>query len=158
MKKFVKSKSNSQTVTGATTPGTIYYKTNLKQVLDVLKDKLNIFCWKSLEDYGFGCIDFDVDLFGSYVDGDDLYICKTDGEDITVNGELVDPEAAMDNFYIDDLTPYIRPATPDVIETYITPYEVSIPDINQAAKDLLDDNYSFSDLVDAYNELNISQD
>lgn len=145
---------NSQrTVTAATTSGTTYYKTDLKQVLDTLKNKLNIFCWKSLETYGFSCIDFDVNLFGSYVDGDELYICTTDGEDIPVNSKLVDPENAMQNFDLKDLSPYIRPATPDIIERYITPYEVSIPDIDKAAKDLMDDKYTFADLVDAYEEI-----
>lgn len=142
------------TITAATNARTTYYQTDIKQVLDVLKGILNLFCWKSLDTYGFRCIDFKQNLFGSYVDEDELFICVTDGHDIEVAGELVDPEAAMEEHDISELSTYIRPATPAIIKTYITSYEVSIPNIDQSAKDLLEDGYSFQELVEAYQDLN----
>lgn len=140
-----------QKVTAAENNGTMFYRCTLDQVINAHRDaNSNVWLIYALEEYGWNAIDFDHNLFGSALIDDDLYICKTDGYEININGENVDPETALEYYDIEELSGYIENADDDIILHSITTYELSNKlDINELAIQMLNDQYSFLDLVEA---------
>ena len=132
--------------------GTIWYKATIEDVQDALRDDGNLFVYYAISTEGFRCIDFSKHLFGSYVEDDTIYLCKTDGQYILFDGQFCDPEDAMEEYGPEKLHDYIQDATPDIIELYISPYEVEF-DVDKGAIWLLNEDYSFKSIVDSYEDL-----
>ncbi|MCM1226122.1 MAG: hypothetical protein NC320_01695 [Clostridium sp.] len=133
--------------------GTTYYLVTFDQIQKFFNgEDSNVWIGKSFEELGWAAIDFDNNLFGSQIIGDDLYICVTDGKDIEVNGDLVNPEEALEICAPDDLSEYIKSASNGIIQRYITEYEIVMPDFDNWAADLLEDNISFSRMVSDFHE------
>lgn len=131
----------NQKITGATETGTTFIMITLDQFLDAMDDEsVNIWIRAYVADKGFGVIDFVRNLYGSAVIDDVLYLCKTDLQDIVVNGELVDPESALDNYSIYDLSPYIDvdgSLSPEEIRKEITYYEMNPINWDDYADDIV---------------------
>lgn len=141
-------------ITAATQVGTTYYQITLDDVKNAMKDNndANIWILKSFEELGWDAIDFDHNLFGSQIIDNVLYLCVTDGRNIEVGGGLVDPEAALEDYDVSELSAYVQEADEDTILKYITQYEIETPNFNKWAEDLLSDGYKFTDLVSAAQE------
>lgn len=137
-------------VTAAMQIGTTYYRVTLDDIESVMQDSTdaNIWILKSFQELGWDAIDFEHNLFGSQVIDDVLYICNTDGRDIDVRGEKVDPEIALEDYNLSELSDYIEDADDETVLKYITPYEIKTPKFNNWASELLKDGYRFTDLVD----------
>lgn len=146
LKRTIKS---ATAVTAAMQIGTTYYRVTLDDIESVMQDSTdaNIWILKSFQELGWDAIDFEHNLFGSQVIDNVLYICNTDGRDIDVRGEKVDPETALDDYKLSDLSTYIEDADEEIILKYITPYEIKTPKFNNWASELLKDGYTFTDLV-----------
>lgn len=148
-KKMPNKSAPSVKINAASEMGTVYYKTNAEQIIDVLKDNTaNAWLIAAFQNDGLDAIDFKHHLYGSYVEGDDLYICVTDGYEIDVNGEEVDPESAFEDYTSKELAAYIQPATPEIILERITEYEIKPPFFDGWAADLLEGGYTFVQLMD----------
>lgn len=146
-------KSISASVSPAKNSGTTFYSASADDIIEAYGDvTLNVWVRKAFIERGLEAIDYDRNLFGSKVIDDVLYICVTDGQDIEVDGELVNPEEALEIYTPYELSEYIRPASKDIISRYITEYEIIIPDFDNWAIDLLNDVYDFSKLVKDYQE------
>lgn len=138
--------------------GTTYYSATLDKIIKAYEGyNKNIWVWNAFKRYGFYAIDFDHNLYGSAVVDDTLYICVTNGQDIEVNGEYIDPEDAFDKYTPEDLADYIKPATDKIIERYITEIEIEEPDFTKEAYYILehDIDVDFKDLVDGYEPFKI---
>lgn len=145
MKRYIQSAEDSGI-------GTKYYRCNKFDILAALKEE-NILMTEAIVLDGLSAIDVTArSLPGSKVIDSYLYICVTDNEDILVNDQYVDPEVALDEYSVEDLSDYIVPADPEIIVDQITPYEVSI-DINRCANSLIRDGSDFTDVLEAYDEL-----
>lgn len=147
MKKFtVKSSKN---IFAAEDMGTTYYTTDINQILDFLKNEdANIWLIGSFELDGLDALNLETNLFGSKIIEDILYICVTDGSDINVNGDMIDPESALDDYDVEELSAYIRPADDEILRSWITVSEIYEPDMNEMAPRLMDEGYSFVDLME----------
>lgn len=134
-------------ITAATSIGTTYYTASLDDVISAMRSQGgNIWIYASFKKLGWDAIDFAHNLYGSQVIDNVLYLCITDGHDIDVNGESVNPEEALEDYDVSELSAYIQPADADIIRKYITQYEIKTPDFNNWADDLISDYY-FTDLV-----------
>lgn len=137
------------------TKGTTFYLVTFEQIQKYFNNEdTNIWISKAFEELEWDAIDFDNNLFGSQIIGDDLYICVTDGVDIEVGDELVYPEEALDIYTPDELSEYIKPATDEVIQKYITEFELVTPDFDKWAYDIIANNISFSKMVSDYQKFN----
>lgn len=146
-------KSIHAAVNPAQNPGTTFYSATVDDIIDAYGDvTLNAWIRQAFVDRGLDAIDYDHNLYGSAIIDDVLYICVTDGYDIEVNGEEVDPEEALSEYTPEDLSDYIKPATAEIIRRYITEYELKTPDFESLAIDLLRDGHTFSKLVTDYME------
>lgn len=148
--------SHQVAVKSATTSGTTFYEVELDQAIEILnKSKDNIFIVHELETRGWAAVDTENHLFGSAIIDDKLYICNTDCQDIMVNGDMVNPETALEDCHIDDLVEYIKPATDKIVNMYLTDYEVPIRDIDESAIELLSQGYNFIDLAKAADDMGL---
>lgn len=150
-------RTSARAITAATSAGTTYYRATLQDVEDAIQNDTaaNIWILKSFQELGWDAIDFKHRLFGSQIIDNDLYICETDGRDINVNGDMIDPESALLDYDIRQLSAYVEDATDDIILRYITTYEIKTPDFDKWAPDLLDDGNTFLQLADAAREFDI---
>lgn len=142
---------------GAESIGTIFYKITEEQLKDFYADNKNIVLRYLVEAYGFDAFKT-ADMWGSYLDRseDVIYYCRTDGQDIEVDGELVNPEQAFEDFPINALEPYIQDGTDSEIKSYFTEYELAEDfDLDEVALDLLNDGYSFSTILKDMNKLDL---
>lgn len=147
-----KSTNSIRKIVAAEGIGTTYYKATIDDVVDAIRDGSNLFVYYAMLALGFESIDLDHNLFGSYIDGNTIYLCDTDGEDIEVNGQMFDPEDAMEEFGPEALESYIQDATPEIIRRFITPYELKF-DIDEGAYWLMKDGFGFTEIVKAYEDL-----
>ena len=128
--------------------GTTYYKATLDQVIDVYLGKYeNVILSFLLGTLEWDVLNFRSALYGSDVIDDVLYICVTDGMPIDVNGEEVDPEEALQDYDISELSEYIKPADSEIISKYVTEYEFNPIDIDSVAVEMLEDGYSFQEIA-----------
>ena len=131
--------------------GTTFYSATVDDIIDAYGDMtLNAWIRQAFVDRGLDAIDYDHNLYGSAVINDVLYICVTDGYEIEVNGEEVDPEESLSEYTPEELSDYIEPATAEIIRRNITEYELKTPDFESWAIDLLRYGYAFSKLVTDY--------
>ena len=127
--------------------GTTYYKITLDEAKSAYEDEnsivfgaLNLYGWEAINVYRY--------LIGSEIVDNVLYLCVTDGNEIEADGELLDPEEAMAAVGPDYLQSYISSATPEIIIKQLTPYDLSDDvDIDEVVLNLLEDGYSFYDIV-----------
>lgn len=147
-----KSTNSIRKIVAAEGIGTTYYKATIDDVVDAIRDGSNLFVYYAMLALGFESIDLDHNLFGSYIDGNTIYLCDTDGEDIEVNGQMFDPEDAMEELGPEALESYIQDATPEIIRRFITPYELKF-DIDEGAYWLMKDGFGFTEIVKAYEDL-----
>ena len=127
--------------------GTTYYKITLDEAKSAYEDEnsivfgaLNLYGWEAINVYRY--------LIGSEIVDNVLYLCVTDGNEIESDGELLDPEEAMAAVGPDYLQSYIASATPEIIIKQLTPYDLSDDvDIDEVVLNLLEDGYSFYDIV-----------
>lgn len=146
----------SQTITAAQTVGTVFYQVTEDNVKDALHgDKGNMWMAAEFDRYSWDCIDADKSLYGSVVVDDTLYLCVTDGQDISVAGEMVNPEEALEKYDLETLASYIQESTPDIILRYITEYEIKFKDVEDTAIYLLEDGNSFADIVEAASAISL---
>lgn len=143
-------------ITGAssTSTSTTFYEITLDEASNILADNgLNLFSQYALDTNGWDCIDLHNHLFGSFVDGDTLYLCVTDGQPIFIDGQEVDPEKALSEFGPENCEEYIRAATEDVILRHISEHEITTLDLDESARDLMKQGYTFTQLHEAATEL-----
>lgn len=131
-----------QSVTAASNVGTTYYRATLDNVIQTLtRNDANLFLLYLIEEYGFDALDFKKHMFGSAVveenNEDVLYICVTDGYEIEVDGEMIDPEEALENYAPIYLENHIQDADDDIIMRNITPYELVDFDEDAVARGVL---------------------
>lgn len=158
--KMRRSKSTKlQSVTAASNIGTTYYRATLDNVIQTLtRNDANIFLLYLIEEDGFDALDFKSHMFGSAVveenNEDVIYICVTDGYEIEVDGERIDPEDALENYDPVYLQDHIQEANDDVIMRNITPYELSDFDESSVAKGILRTyDVSFKKVVSDFEEI-----
>lgn len=133
--------------------GTTFYRIPLEALIDAHKDS-NIWIQQVLASEGFEAIDLAHSLFGSRVIDDILYLCITDGYDIEVEGNEVDPESALDYYNPEtELADYVKPGPKSIILENITEYELNSIDFNAELKNMLDSGYDFIELMRAAVEL-----
>lgn len=133
--------------------GTTFYSATVDNIINAYGDvTLNAWIRQAFIERGLDAIDYDNNLYGSAVIDDVLYICVTDGYDIEVNGEGVNPEEALSEYTPKELSDYIEPATAEIIRRNITEYELITPDFESWAINMLRDGYAFSKLVTDYME------
>ena len=129
---------------------TVFYKVEEDQMINAFKNSrdTNVFLIYMIASHGFECLDLSK-MFGSGIaDDGNLYICKTDGQLIHVNGKEVDPEDALKDCTIEELFAYIQDADDETILWYITPDEIIVDkDIDNVAKEMLEAGYHFDELV-----------
>lgn len=148
-----------QSVTAASNVGTTYYRATLDNVIQTLtRNDANLFLLYLIEEYGFDALDFKKHMFGSAVfeenNEDVIYICVTDGYEIEVDGEMVDPEEALENYAPIYLENHIQDANDDVIMRNITPYELADFDESSVARGILRTyDVSFKKVVSDFEEI-----
>lgn len=148
MKRYRKAKPEGSYIRAAATPGgTVWYEAEFDQVRDALKEE-NLILYGAFLTNGFDCI-----LPGSYVQGDHLYICESDGELINVNGDQVDPESAMEEYGPEMLSAYIVPADDKIIQQKLTDYEITNYDIDEVADALFEEGYTFTTILADYEKI-----
>lgn len=154
MKRYRKTKPEGSYIRAAATPGgTIWYEAEFDQVRDALKEE-NLILYGAFLTNGFDCIsNLDINLPGSYVQGDYLYICESDGELINVNGDQADPESAMEEYKPEMLSAYIVPADDKIIQQKLTEYEITNYDIDDVAYELFEEGYTFTTILADYEEI-----
>lgn len=154
MKRYRKTKPEGSYIRAAATPGgTIWYEAEFEQVRDALKEE-NLILYGAFLTNGFDCIsNIDINLPGSYVYGDYLYICESDGELININGDQVDPESAMEEYGPEMLSAYIAPADDKIIQQKLTEYEITNYDIDEAADALFEEGYTFTTILADYEKI-----
>lgn len=156
MKLLKRSLHSNVPIKSAYTIGTVYYETTLNQVIDALENNdANMWLILALKESGWDSIDFKNNMFGSKVINDKLYICQTNGQDINVSGKDVDPETALDDYELSELSAYIEPASDDIIIKNITGYEIKITNVNETAIELLQHGNSLLDVVKDAEELGL---
>lgn len=154
MKRYTKTKSEGSYIRAAGTPGgTVWYEAEFEHVRDALKEE-NLILYGAFLTNGFNCIsNIDINLPGSYVYGDYLYICETDGQLISVNGNQVDPEYAMQEYEPEVLSAYIIPADDEIIQQKLTEYEITNYDIDEVADALFEEGYAFTTILSDYEKI-----
>ena len=129
-------------VNPAKTDGTRFYHVTLKEILKHFsKKKENCWLWYVFNELGLEALNLDDNLFGSFVSGDDLYVCVTDNKPVRVKGRKISPEYIADTFEVEDLQDYISEATDYIIHRYITEHEVYEPDFEAGYDVLLEEGY-----------------
>lgn len=154
MKLYKRSKLDGSYIRAAKTPGgTVWYEAEFEQVRDALEEE-NLILYGALLTNGFDCIsNIDINLPGSYLEGDYLYLCETDGKLINVNGEDVDPESAMQDYGPEVLSAYIIPAYSKIITQKLTEYEITNYDIDNVAYELFEEGYRFTTILADYEKI-----
>lgn len=147
-----KSTNNIRKIVAAEGIGTTYYKATIDDIVDAVQEDSNLFVYYAMLALGFEAIDLEHSLFGSYIDGNTIYFCDTDGEDIEVDGRMFNPEDAMGEFGPEALESYIQDATPEIIRRFITPYELKF-DVDEGAYWLMQDGFGFTEIVKSYEDL-----
>lgn len=137
--------------------GTTFYRITEDQLKDFYDTNKNVVLRYIVEKLGFNAFTID-NMWGSYYDeaDDTFYYCKTDGKEIIVDGEEVDPEFALEEFGPEDLGEYIQDGTDTEIKSFFTEYELSDNiDINDIAYDLISDGYDFTQVLEEMNKLDL---
>ena len=143
----------AQTVTEISGGNTTYYRVSLEDAIKYLqKSKANIWLLHRLEEDGWAALNLQHTLFGSIVVEDTLYICSTDGSDIEVQGESVDPEQALAEYGPVKLEEYMQDADANIVKRFVSEFDLADFDIDETAQSMLLEGKSFVDMMtDAQN-------
>ena len=158
MKKY-KNINAAEGVEESISESTVFYPIELDYLIDLLnkRNKNPMLIWM-LETMGFDALNLE-QLYGSAVVDDVLYLCRTTGDEILIDGKMVDPETAIEEYDIDGIAPYIADPDDNYIARAISPDEAVQPDLEDAAIALLQQPYKMTlkeivdaakDFVDAY--------
>ena len=123
------------------TDGTKWYRITKEQLLKYNLWRSNVWIKERISQYPLDEVLNLDSLEGSIVEEDQLYLMVSDFDDIEVNGEMINPLDAIEEFGLKGLENYIVQEAPvDVVHSIIDS-DISWRgiDINQFAKDLLDD-------------------
>lgn len=135
--------------------GTTFYQASEEDIKRYYHDSDNCIIEYLIHSRGFEALDLD-SMYGSAVIDDMLYICVTDGDYIVVGDDVeVNPEEALETYDLDDLQRYIKPITDTIIRRYVSEYEMKFPDIDDLALEMLEKDYSFTQIVKAAIELEL---
>lgn len=138
--------------------GTTFYTITEDQLLKHYDKAENLIVRNVVSDEGFKAFDLD-SMYGSKIIDDTLYLCVTDGMEITVNGNEVDPEFALEDYSISDLSKYIKEGDDTIINRYVSEYELKDIDLNKVAIDILDGGaVTFTDVVKYAADLDLLDD
>ena len=133
--------------------GTIFYSVSLEDAISYLQtEQSNLFLLYAIKSIGWDALDID-QFYGGAVLDNVLYMCDTDGSDIDINGQRVSPDDVLLNYDVADIQDYIEIADSKFVKDHITIYEMKKLDsksISQYAKDMLNDDVNFDDVVDDY--------
>ena len=128
--------------------GTVYYKCTLDQIIDALsKEDENLWLQYALKEYGWKALNLDTYMFGSKIINNLLYLCKTDGYYINIDGEEVDPEEALDEYPLDKLAAYIQDFDEGVVRSTISMYDMAVVDLNVIAISMLEDGRDYTEIT-----------
>ena len=152
MKKLNRS-VNTIAIHAAQDIGTTFYSITLDDALKVLRNE-NIILYHLAATKGWNAFDETRWIGGEVID-DVLYICSTDGVEIEVYGELVDPETALEDYGVEGIEPYLSKGTPEVIRRNLSVYELKPVNMDNVALELLEDDYSFRLIVSAAKDAGI---
>lgn len=146
----------NKTITAAESIGTIIYRITGKQLTDYYADDPNVVMRTIVDELGFDAFDTD-NMWGSYYDAgeDTFYYCRTDGQPITVNGEEIEPEYALEEYSPEELSEYIQDATDTEIKNYFSTYELANIDLNDIAYTIITDGYPFTSMIEDMNKLDL---
>lgn len=143
-------------VQAAKNAGTTYYRIPLDKAVQALKNKkCNLFLAYELQRSGWSAIKID-EFFGSKCIDDTLYFCVTDGQDINVGSQMLDPESALRKIHLEHLKPYIKDADDDFISKHITEYELKMPkgkDLVNCVKMMLNEIDNFDRIYKSYSDV-----
>lgn len=152
--------ASSVKVMGATyeSIGTTYYRMTLGQIQNAYESGDPFIYYAILED-GFDAINIDA-LPGSAIIDDELFYCVSDGKSIDIDGEEVDPFLALQEYDPNDesnnLEDYCEDVDDEFILSNINLFAINrtsiVSNLDEAAKDALDREYKFTDLIKYYND------
>lgn len=139
--------------------GTTFYRVTLEQLTDafVSDNHSNLWMIYAIREFGFNAIKIK-DIWGSGIVDDVLYLCKTDGQLLIINDVEIDPESALEEVSLEDLTQYIKDGTPEIIRKMITDYEFNFQDIDELALKMLEDGHRFLEIAKDAQEVNLLDD
>ncbi len=159
MKKYKKMNRSNTVIKAAQQIGTVFYRISEDDIDNVLDySKNNLFLVEAFKMYGLNAFDIRR-LWGSIIDGDYLYLCKTDGQEIQIGDELVDPEEALEEYGVESCQEYIQPANDSIIRQNLSEYELSKDiDVEDLAINLLQNGYSLNDIFRAADDIYILED
>lgn len=143
-------------IKSATQEGTTFYKITLDQLKSFYNNEKNIIVRYVIDQYGFEAFDLE-HMYGSVLDGDTLYLCVTDGYEISVNGESIDPESALEDYSTEDLSSYIQDGTDEIINRYLSEYELNSISAD-ICTELVQDGYDFIIVLEAARKLDMFDD
>lgn len=136
--------------------GTTIYRFSRDDVSDSLNSR-NIVMGAAFDTEGWNSINFK-NLPGSEVINNILYLLVTDGHEIEIEEEFEDPEDLLRMYRPDQLEDFIEDGTEEILKNYVTFYEMDI-DLDEAAYYLIHkDNYSFTDVLKAADDINLLND
>lgn len=117
------------------------------------KPSSNIVMRKAFELYKFDAFDLDSNY---YIDEDNEigYVC-TKLENIEIDGQFVDSEAAMTEYSMEDeLADYVVPGDESDVKKYFSEYEINTSlDVEDIAYSLLGEGYTLGKIVETLNDL-----
>lgn len=151
-------------IVGARRPvvGTVFYEITeevfREAMLNADDNEINIWHKHMVKTQGLESLDY-YHMYGSQILEDEnedraLYFCVTDGKDIRVNGKMVDPEQALEDYTVQDLSDagYVEGAGEFHIQKLIKDSDFNLPNFDKEISDALE-SYKFTDLAEAYMEL-----
>lgn len=138
----------------ASTEGTVFYRISNKLVKQTLDNADNLIFRYLVRKNGIDAFNLDK-LYGSAVFDDDLYLCKTDGQDISVNGEEVYPEDALELYSPEELKSYIKDGDEAIVKRELTSYELAGFDLDEVAVELIEGGHSFVEVVEAAYDMDL---
>lgn len=154
-------KSTHQVVTAAENDGigTTWYRVTREQFRDFIENREdNLFVQYTANTNGFESLNL-TQMFGSAIYDEELFICVSDGQPITVGQDAdVDPETAFEKYTPEELEVYIKDAKDTELTKYIT-YREFKPELleeaqtNAAIEALQSGDYTLDDVIKDYNKL-----
>lgn len=144
MKKLIKSEKNLHSELGTT-----FYTVTLEQLKEAFSND-NVLIQGALQVQGWDALNLKT-LFGSEIVDDILYLCITDGNEIEVEGKLINPEYMIEEYGVKSIQSLLQDSTPEIILKEITEYEIN-PDFDDVALHLLNEGNSFHNLVKSANQ------
>ena len=141
-----------------TDAGTAFYEITEKDLEDTWDKEDNIVMKYLVRTYGFEAFDLDdIGIYGGRLEGDVFLLCDSDGHDIDVDGEEVDPMFALEDYDLEALAPYIKEPDDEIIRRYFSPYSLQSDtiDVNEVALELLQAGHDLSAIIDSLEDCDL---